>query len=74
MLVSALQAQKSKSFCAAFDRKSGHLLSRYGGAVLREVNVVRSLTVLGPWCCAVRSYAVPPPARAPLFSKSGRFP
>jgi hypothetical protein len=35
-----------------------------GGAVLTEVNVVRSMTMLGPWNGAVRSYTVPPPAGA----------
>lgn len=35
-----------------------------GGAVLTEVNVVRSMTVLGPWNGAAQSYMVPPPAGA----------
>lgn len=35
-----------------------------GGAVLIEVNVVRSMTMLGPWNGAARSYTVPPPAAA----------
>ncbi|HTJ90477.1 MAG TPA: hypothetical protein VL356_09915 [Acidocella sp.] len=32
-----------------------------GGAVLTEVNVVRGMTMLGPWNGAARSYMVPPP-------------
>jgi hypothetical protein len=35
-----------------------------GGAVLTEVNVVRSMTMLGPWNGAARRYTVPPPAGA----------
>jgi hypothetical protein len=35
-----------------------------GGAVLTEVNVVRSMTMLGPWNGTARNYAVPPPAGA----------
>jgi hypothetical protein len=35
-----------------------------GGAVLTEVNVVRGMTMPGPWNGVARSHTVPPPAGA----------